>query len=273
MEQVEQVVDVIEETLKQYNQKLASITIERDSLRQKVFQLQKEKEDILAQAKEFVQDKKSDYASQAKKYVEQQTTKFQQDLQKMQEIEQENRDLREEINDQKKKFEEIILKANKAIEEKKKQKTNLEKLQFDLQQETQINGRFRTVIANLEKTLELEEFVSFLYGGMSVSILEGNGCSASGPMIKQGQMVKSWKNRYFVLKDIFLMYFENKQNSQPLGIIKLENPKITQVEKSVLNMDFCFKLQNQGKEYYYCTEDELSRQKWIASIKDISKWW
>ena len=44
----------------------------------------------------------------------------------------------------------------------------------------------------------------------------------SGWLTKQGGGVKSWKRRWCVLKDGFISYFKEADNTQPLGAIPLE---------------------------------------------------
>ena len=38
-----------------------------------------------------------------------------------------------------------------------------------------------------------------------------NGISFQGQMTKEGHIVKSWKDRYFVFKQPMLFYFENRE--------------------------------------------------------------
>jgi len=54
--------------------------------------------------------------------------------------------------------------------------------------------------------------------------------SKSGYMVKQGGRIKTWKRRWFVLNDGCLYYFKAKGDSEPLGIIPLENLQVNKTD-------------------------------------------
>ena len=54
-----------------------------------------------------------------------------------------------------------------------------------------------------------------------MSVVDVGEPERSGWLTKQGAIVKSWKRRYFVLKDGFLYYFKSENAESPQGVIEV----------------------------------------------------
>jgi len=65
-----------------------------------------------------------------------------------------------------------------------------------------------------------------------------------GWMTKQGGRIKTWKRRWFILNDTGLYYFKKPQDTEPCGIIMLDNVEVVRCPSK----KNCFQLQ-------YSTED------------------
>lgn len=75
-----------------------------------------------------------------------------------------------------------------------------------------------------------------------------------GFLIKEGAVVKSWKKRYFVLKNEELTY-SKKDNADNLGAIDMEDVKhVHPVEYK--KKKFCFAVETPKRTYYLVADDE-----------------
>ena len=61
----------------------------------------------------------------------------------------------------------------------------------------------------------------------------------AGVLIKQGHVVRNWKERYFLLKEDLLYYFRSREDISPLGVIPLKNSTI---ENAFRMRTLCFKI-------------------------------
>lgn len=108
-----------------------------------------------------------------------------------------------------------------------------------------------------------------------------------GWLIKEGGLHKSWRKRYFILKDNCLYYFKNVGDREPRGIIPLENLQVREVQDA--RRKYCFeiysadnssglikacKTDSEGKVveghhdvYRICAVSEEEREIWIGCIK------
>ncbi|KAM4652893.1 cytohesin-4 [Discoglossus pictus] len=71
-----------------------------------------------------------------------------------------------------------------------------------------------------------------------------------GWLLKMGGRVKTWKKRWFILKDNCLYYFEFTTDKEPLGIIPLENLSIELVDDP--KKPHCFDLHAEGQTIKAC---------------------
>ncbi|UYV77460.1 CYTH1 [Cordylochernes scorpioides] len=67
-----------------------------------------------------------------------------------------------------------------------------------------------------------------------------------GWLWKQGGRYKSWKRRWFILKDNCLYYFKCVKDNKPQGIIPLENIQVRDVQDR--KMPHCFEIYSTGSE-------------------------
>lgn len=107
-----------------------------------------------------------------------------------------------------------------------------------------------------------------------------------GMLTKEGGIHRTWKPRYFILKDNCLFYFRNKGDKEPTGIIPLENLQVR--ENNDIRRKHCFeiyapggaiikacKTESDGKVvtghhdiYRICASSAEERTEWIKSIKN-----
>jgi len=108
-----------------------------------------------------------------------------------------------------------------------------------------------------------------------------------GMLTKEGGLHKTWKPRYFILKDNCLYYFKNKGDKEPRGIIPLENLRVRECNDT--KKKFCFeiyapnsgsvikacKTDSDGKvvvghhdSYKICAPSKEERDSWMNDIKN-----
>lgn len=96
-----------------------------------------------------------------------------------------------------------------------------------------------------------------------------------GYLIKQGGTYKTWKKRYFVLKNAWFMYFRNEQDSldsigQPLGVISLS--ELISVSHrssggSASTHDWCIMLETQNRIFYLRAETAADFHGWMDVLQ------
>lgn len=94
-----------------------------------------------------------------------------------------------------------------------------------------------------------------------------------GYMLKQGHVVKNWKNRFFVLEEGMLTYYESSTANAPYGVNKKGEMSLRDV--TVSDSKTFVTLSSRGKngadlvlEIKYPNE----REEWIAAIRQHAAW-
>mmetsp|Transcript_26932 Transcript_26932/g.37948 ORF Transcript_26932/g.37948 Transcript_26932/m.37948 type:complete len:421 (-) Transcript_26932:100-1362(-) len=162
----------------------------------------------------------------------------------------------------------------KFYEEKFQEYTNIMvATKTSLDQMKIANLKFTSFIESFDKFGDPIHLATFVYKNISSVALLEMATSKNGHLIKQGQKVKNWKQRFFILKDNFLFYYSPQKGVEPLGVVMLLNQTVEEVPKSAFGKEFCFKLTSLGKDYFYCASSENERQQWIEAFKHAKKWW
>ncbi|XP_068111121.1 cytohesin-4-like [Hyperolius riggenbachi] len=110
-----------------------------------------------------------------------------------------------------------------------------------------------------------------------------------GWLLKIGGRVKTWKKRWFILKDNCLYYFECTTDKDPLGIIPLENLCVELVEDP--KKPHCFdlhargqtvkacktqadgkKVQGNHQSYRLSAANTAERESWVQSLRSSISW-
>jgi Ras GTPase-activating protein 1 len=94
-------------------------------------------------------------------------------------------------------------------------------------------------------------------------------------MLKKGDILKKWKNYYFVLnsRDRQLYYYEKPQQTKPKGLIDLSYSYVYEVDESLFDWPQCFQVVEKclpcfGNNFYFrCDDDNLTYNRWIQEIK------
>lgn len=83
----------------------------------------------------------------------------------------------------------------------------------------------------------------------------------NGYMIKQGNIVKNWKKRWFVLRYYTLSYFDNEETIHPLRTIQMSDVKDLRQTGNMIEMDVA------KRTFFFKCEDEQETNEWLSAIR------
>ncbi|KAK8946308.1 hypothetical protein KSP40_PGU004766 [Platanthera guangdongensis] len=90
-----------------------------------------------------------------------------------------------------------------------------------------------------------------------------------GWLTKQGEYIKTWRKRWFVLKQGKLFWFKDScitRTSVPRGIIPVSSCLTVKGADDVLNRQFAFELSTPRDTMYFIADSEKEKEEWINSI-------
>lgn len=90
--------------------------------------------------------------------------------------------------------------------------------------------------------------------------------SKEGYLTKEGGSFKSWKKRWFVLRDGALSYYKQKGDFEPLGTISLSTAGRIQVN-STKKKPNTFEIPTPSRTYYLTADTETERQTWMEILE------
>eukprot|EP00742_Colponemidia_sp_Colp-10_P004786 GILJ01005106.1.p1 GENE.GILJ01005106.1~~GILJ01005106.1.p1 ORF type:complete len:859 (-),score=93.67 GILJ01005106.1:299-2875(-) len=94
-----------------------------------------------------------------------------------------------------------------------------------------------------------------------------------GYLHKKGDVVKSWKRRWFLLKANCFYYFHNDDDAEPIGVIFLENFNVLPISEEQAGRPYAFKIEHEGarefsiREFILSADSEEDRQEWVDVIQ------
>ena len=93
------------------------------------------------------------------------------------------------------------------------------------------------------------------------------GCAIEGNLRKQGnqKLVKDWKIRYFVLTEMgSLLYYKQKGDPQPLGVIKMQNAKAKLAPET--GKEFAFSVDTGDRIFRMQAANATEMGRWIDAV-------
>lgn len=90
-----------------------------------------------------------------------------------------------------------------------------------------------------------------------------------GWLLKQGDMLRNWRRRWFVLKDGKIFWFKTDSISAlslPRGVIEVKHCLSVKGAEEVLNKPFAFELSTQNDTMYFIAESDKEKEDWINSV-------
>ncbi|KAB2596247.1 pleckstrin y domain-containing protein 1-like [Pyrus ussuriensis x Pyrus communis] len=91
----------------------------------------------------------------------------------------------------------------------------------------------------------------------------------TGWLTKQGEYIKTWRRRWFVLKQGKLFWFKDSavnRGSSPRGVIPVASCLTVKGAEDVLNKQYAFELSTRSETMYFIADSEKEKEDWINSI-------
>eukprot|EP00002_Diphylleia_rotans_P019051 TRINITY_DN3689_c0_g1_i3.p1 TRINITY_DN3689_c0_g1~~TRINITY_DN3689_c0_g1_i3.p1 ORF type:complete len:212 (-),score=40.74 TRINITY_DN3689_c0_g1_i3:185-820(-) len=86
-----------------------------------------------------------------------------------------------------------------------------------------------------------------------------------GYLNKQGGSIKTWKKRWFIMKETYLFYFSDKEDPNPKGIICLKEASVDRCAQD-LGRKHSFCIKTPDRQYFIGASNEAEEEEWIAAI-------
>jgi len=87
----------------------------------------------------------------------------------------------------------------------------------------------------------------------------------SGYLLKQGELNKAWKLRWFELEDDKLKYFKSPDKSKAINYIPLDQAVVRAATKNV-GKDNCFELITKQRVYHLVAKSRTEMEDWIKTL-------
>ncbi|KAJ6795193.1 putative pleckstrin homology domain-containing protein 1 [Iris pallida] len=112
------------------------------------------------------------------------------------------------------------------------------------------------------------------YGSVDPSLIGGvefwSDPERTGWLNKQGEYIKTWRRRWFVLKQGKLFWFKDSavtRASVPRGVVPVATCLTVKGAEDSLNRQFAFEISTPGGDtMYFIADSEKEKEEWINSI-------
>ncbi|KAI4368884.1 hypothetical protein MLD38_017391 [Melastoma candidum] len=91
----------------------------------------------------------------------------------------------------------------------------------------------------------------------------------AGWLAKQGDYIRTWRRRWFVLKQGRLLWFKDpvvNRMSVPRGVIPVGNCLTVKGAEDVVNKPFAFEISTNQDTMFFIADSEKEKEEWINSI-------
>lgn len=90
--------------------------------------------------------------------------------------------------------------------------------------------------------------------------------SKEGYLTKLGRIVKSWRVRWFILRNQYLSYYRTKQHRKPLGTLNMTRAISVDIDNSK-EKEFCFRVIMPSRTWYFIANSVEDCQQWIELLR------
>ncbi|GBG69057.1 hypothetical protein CBR_g3755 [Chara braunii] len=90
-----------------------------------------------------------------------------------------------------------------------------------------------------------------------------------GWLMKQGEYIKTWRRRWFVLKDGKIFWFKEERitpSSKPRGVISVNSCLTIKGAEETINKPHAFELSTSVETMYFIADSEKEKEDWINSV-------
>ncbi|CAI5498105.1 unnamed protein product [Closterium sp. Naga37s-1] len=91
----------------------------------------------------------------------------------------------------------------------------------------------------------------------------------SGWLTKQGEYIKTWRRRWFVLKEGHMFWFKDdkvSKDSQPRGVINVGRCLTIKGAEDVINRAHAFELSTSNDTLFFIADSDKEKEDWINSV-------
>ncbi|KAK8545008.1 hypothetical protein V6N13_066317 [Hibiscus sabdariffa] len=92
----------------------------------------------------------------------------------------------------------------------------------------------------------------------------------AGWLTKQGDYIKTWRRRWFILKQGKLLWFKDpasvSRRSAPRGVVSVGQCLTVKGAEDIVNKAFAFELSTRDSTMYFIADTEKEKEDWINSI-------
>ncbi|KAK6788204.1 hypothetical protein RDI58_016729 [Solanum bulbocastanum] len=91
-----------------------------------------------------------------------------------------------------------------------------------------------------------------------------------GWLTKQGEYIKTWRRRWFILKQGKLLWFKDPSSvtsaAVPRGVVSVAECLTVKGAEDVINKPFAFELSTRRDTMFFIADTEKEKEEWINSI-------
>ncbi|KAL4458632.1 hypothetical protein ABPG75_013497 [Micractinium tetrahymenae] len=91
----------------------------------------------------------------------------------------------------------------------------------------------------------------------------------SGWLMKQGEFVKTWRRRWFILKDGKIFWFKTDivgPSTQPRGIIEVNRCLSIKGAEDAINKPHAFEISTTDQNMYFIADSDKEKEDWINAV-------
>jgi len=177
-------------------------------------------------------------------------------------------DEKEKIDMEKRKLEREFQQMEVQYQEENKRRSKIEENLHQLETETKkTKEEFRSTTQKLNtETKVLSEKVSHLKDEID------KPRAKEGYMTKQGGKIKTWKERWFILKECSLIYYKSAKEKTPLGSIEVDCDAGDSIVQPSNEKKFAFAIETRNRKYIMQAQNQADLDNWISAIRHNMKY-
>ncbi|KAK3285017.1 hypothetical protein CYMTET_7360 [Cymbomonas tetramitiformis] len=91
----------------------------------------------------------------------------------------------------------------------------------------------------------------------------------SGWLMKQGAIIKTWRRRWFVMKQGKIFWFKSddvNSKSVPRGVVEIKGCLSVKGAEEMLNKPYAFEVSTRDKTMYFIADNDREKEDWINAV-------
>ena len=125
------------------------------------------------------------------------------------------------------------------------------------------------VMSTINGTFQAEEkLATWRFGSLKISDLEKKASLTGFIKKRSNGVVKNWKNRYWVLVENYIFYFDdNKENSKLKGILRLDECRVEEYDRNGKS-----KVEDKASEGFVIFTSKRKMKTQASSVEEAEAW-